>query len=152
MKKSRLFSLLIKFLEVKKRSISKQRNFAKGEYYDLDQIYNELNDKYFGGRIQVRITWFASKERKAYRYRKLGLYCFDRKLIKIHRLLDQSKFPPYFISYVVYHEMLHHVCPPLKPKKGRRHIHHSDFKKREMEFAEYKQVKRWEQANKKLFF
>ena len=141
----------------KKRSSAKRRRYrpkleAKGGLYDLKVIYNSLNQSYFDNKLELEITWFGSAQRRARRHRKLGLYCFRDKLIKIHRLLDQPHFPPYFISYVVYHEMLHSVCPPVKAKRGRYRIHHSDFKRKEMEYAEYAVAKRWEEENKRLFF
>ncbi len=123
-----------------------------GGHYDLIAIFDELNATYFNNSLKIGITWFGSAQRKARRHRKLGLYCFRTKVIKIHRLLDQAHFPPYFISYVVYHEMLHSVCPPIKAKRGRYSIHHNDFKKREKEFAEYAVAKRWEEKNTRLFF
>ena len=125
----------------------------KKTHYDLQAIYKAVNAEYFGGKLSLKISWFANASKPAYRYRKLGLYCFETKEIKIHRLLDHPDFPPYFISYVVYHEMLHSVCPPIRVKKrGRNQIHHSEFKKREREFADYALVKRWEEKNKQRFF
>ncbi|MBS0605245.1 MAG: hypothetical protein JSS60_09465 [Verrucomicrobia bacterium] len=137
---------------VRKRRFPKLKIETQGDLYDLKAIYNSINASYFEGKLELEITWFGSAKRRARRHRKLGLYCFHDKLIKIHRLLDQTHFPPYFISYVVYHEMLHSVCPPVKVKKGRYSIHHSDFKQKEMEFAEYAVAKRWEEENKRLFF
>jgi hypothetical protein len=125
---------------------------TKGEHYDLRAIYDVLNQDYFKNQLNLEIAWFGSARRKAKRHRKLGLFCFLTNRIKIHRLLDQPHFPPYFISYVVYHEMLHSVCPPVKTKKGRYRIHHPDFKMREKKFADYALAKRWEEDNKKLFF
>jgi predicted metal-dependent hydrolase len=132
------------------RSASKIQ--MQGEHYDLKAIYDMLNQDYFKNKLNVEITWFGSANRKARRHRKLGLFCFKTNRIKIHRLLDQPHFPPYFISYVVYHEMLHSVCPPVKAKRGRYRIHHPDFKMREQEFADYAMAKKWEEKNKKLFF
>ncbi len=135
-----------------KRRPNKIHLKTQGILYDLQSIYNSINTSYFDGKLDLKITWFGNAERKARRHRKLGLYCFSDKLIKIHRLLDQPHFPPYFISYVVYHEMLHSVHPPVKAKRGRYSIHHAGFKQKEREFAEYAEAKRWEQENKKLFF
>ena len=131
---------------------TRPRVIFQGNYYDLKDIYNLLNQSYFDNKLNVEITWFGNAQRKAKRYRKLGLFCFQTNRIKIHRLLDQSHFPPYFISYVVYHEMLHSVCPPIKTKQGRYRIHHSDFNLLEKRFADYSAAKRWEEENKKLFF
>ena len=137
----------------KKPPVSKPCRIAtQGEHYDLKAIYDVLNHSYFENKLNLEITWFGNAERRARRHRKLGLFCFQTNRIKIHRLLDQPHFPPYFISYVVYHEMLHSVCPPVKARKGRYSIHHPDFKTREKAFADYEEAKRWEHRNKKLFF
>lgn len=137
---------------LKRSSLPTFKMQTQGEYYDLKEIYNLLNHSYFENKLDLEITWFGSAQRKAKRHRKLGLFCFQTNLIKIHRLLDQPHFPPYFISYVVYHEMLHCVCPPIKAKKGKYRIHHPDFKMKEREFADYAAAKLWEEKNKKLFF
>lgn len=136
----------------RRQKISSCRLHTQGECYDLKSIYDQINMAYFDGKLKLKITWFGSAKRIAYRHRKLGLYCFKNKMVKIHRLLDQVHFPPYFISYVVYHEMLHSVYPPIKAKRGRYKIHHDDFKQKEMQFGEYAVAKQWENANKHLFF
>lgn len=146
----RFLKYLFKMPPVRKKSPPKHQ--TQGEHYNLKEIYDLLNQSYFEGKLNLEITWFGSAQREARRHRKLGLFCFRTSQIKIHRLLDQPHFPPYFISYVVYHEMLHSVCPPVKAKRGRYRIHHSDFKMKEREFAEYAEAKRWEEENKKLFF
>lgn len=128
------------------------RRVAHGEHYNLQEIYDRVNTHYFDGQIDVPITWFGSQKRRARRRRVLGLYDFNNKLIKIHRLLDQPNFPSYFISYVVYHEMLHHVFPPSKPRRGRRKVHHADFKLHEKKFIEYSLAKKWEKENHQIFF
>jgi hypothetical protein len=131
---------------------SSTKTQPRGTHYDLKSIYDLLNQSYFENKLSLEIIWFGSATRKARRHRKLGLFCFQTNRIKIHRLLDQPHFPSYFISYVVYHEMLHSVCPPIKAKRGRYNIHHPDFKVREREFADYTAAKRWEEKNKRLFF
>ena len=146
-----------KLARVRKKKVVKRRPYkvhlkTQGALYDLQSIYTTINQSYFEGKLDLKITWFGNAERKARRHRKLGLYCFSDKLIKIHRLLDQPNFPPYFISYVVYHEMLHSVYPPVKARRGRYSIHHANFKLKEREFAEYAAAKRWEEENKKIFF
>lgn len=123
-----------------------------GEHYDLQSIYERLNSEYFGGELRLSITWFGCPDRKVTAQRVLGQYDFNNQLIKIHRLLDHPRFPSYFISYVVYHEMLHSVLPPLKRKKGRHRIHHVEFKERERGFADYDRARQFEKMNLKLFF
>jgi hypothetical protein len=125
---------------------------TQGKLYDLKEIYTSLNNTYFNNTLDLKITWFGNANRSARRHRRLGVYCFEEKLIKIHRLLDSPDFPAYFIAWVVYHEMLHYVYPPLKAKRGRYSIHHCEFRKKEREFADYAVAKRWEKENRRLFF
>ncbi len=137
---------------LKKRIKRTARRIVDGKHYNLQEIYHRVNTDYFDGRIDVQITWFGSQNREVRSRRVLGLYDFNNKLIKIHRLLDQPNFPSYFISYVVYHEMLHHAFPPSKPRRGRRKVHHADFKLQEKKFAEYSLAKEWEKENYQIFF
>jgi len=125
---------------------------ARGEHYDLQSVYDRLNSLYFDDQLDLSITWFGQPERKVKSHRILGLYVFESRLIKVHRLLDHPRFPPYFISYIVYHEMLHSVLPPLKRKKGRCRIHHGEFKQREKCFADYEKAREFEKQNLNLFF
>jgi predicted metal-dependent hydrolase len=122
----------------------------QGNFYNLQEIFDRINEKYFEKRIDLAITWFGSPDREAKRRRLLGSYNQKKRLIKIHRLLDNDRFPSYFVSYVIYHEMLHHECPPKA--RGKRRIHHKTFKEREKLFEEYALAKRWERANRKEFF
>lgn len=122
-----------------------------GNIYNLQEIYNEINTKYFQGKVRVKIEWSKRLTKAARAYRRLGSYYPQKKLIRVNPLLDSSDFPPYFISYIVYHEMLHHVYPPYR-KKGKWQIHHPTFKKMEKEFEDYATVKQWEKDNKTMFF
>lgn len=132
-----------------KKSLSYE---TQGEHYDLHAIYERLNAYYFNGELDLSITWFGHPHRQVKSQRVLGLFDFRSRLIKVHRLLDHPRFPSYFISYVVYHEMLHSVLPPLKRKKGRLRIHHGEFKKREKYFIDYEQAREFEKRNLNLFF
>ncbi|HEY2811622.1 MAG TPA: hypothetical protein VGJ00_09575 [Rhabdochlamydiaceae bacterium] len=131
---------------------SKSPTTTLGEHYDLQSIYEKLNARYFNDQLDLNITWFGSPHRKVKAQRILGLFDFQSRLIKIHRLLDHPRFPPYFISYIVYHEMLHSVLPPLRKIRGRRAVHHGKFKEREKVFADYERARDFEKQNHKLFF
>ena len=141
--------MIVGFIDRKERNTLDLK--VKGEQYDLQQIYNEVNERYFSGALQLRITWSSSAKNRARVRRRLGCYDQKNQLIRIHRFLDHPQFPPFLIAYVVYHEMLHHVYPPII-KKGRRQIHHSEFKLQEKRFEEYLIAKKWQKENKGYFF
>jgi hypothetical protein len=67
-------------------------------------------------------------------------------------LLDSPSFPDYFVSYVVYHEMLHHVCPSYFDAKGLHQIHSKEFKAKEIEFKHYDLAQTWIKKNHSSFF
>ena len=123
-----------------------------GEYYNLSEIYAELNEKYFEKKLSLSIAWFGNKTRKAERKRVLGAYDRSQKLIRIHRILDDPAIPRYFFSYVVFHEMLHDVFPPKRVFRKGWKIHHETFKKAEKSFQDYALAKYWEKNHRNLFF
>lgn len=114
----------------------------QGSVYNLQNIYNELNQNYFNNQLDLKITWFGRPIRPR-RHMVFGLYHDSLRLIKIHRLLDSPSFPDYVVSYVIYHEMVHHVCPSYFDKKGLHRVHSPEFKAREKQFAHYDLAQRW---------
>jgi hypothetical protein len=67
-------------------------------------------------------------------------------LIRIHPALDQSWVPRYFVEYIVYHEMLHHVIP-MPERNGRRQLHTPEFRARERAFAHFERALAWERRH-----
>jgi predicted metal-dependent hydrolase len=122
---------------------------TKGKYYDLVEIYDDINKKYFDNKIDLKITWFKKPKYRTFSSLTFGSYNRTMKLIRINDILDHAAAPTYFVEYVVYHEMLHHVCPGYTDENGREHIHTPLFRKREKEFAHFKRAKEWE---KKMSF
>lgn len=125
---------------------------TQGEHYDIQAIYNEINRDYFGGTLKLVITWYGARGRKNRSRIVFGEYFDHLRLVKIHRVLDDPFFPDYFVRYVVYHEMLHHVVPGYVNKVGHFRAHGADFKAREREFKEYERAIAWERLNKAAFF
>lgn len=134
-----MFTTILKLFKPKR----KPRVQSGPSHYNLQQIYDGINAHYFEGKVDACIRWFGSRNFVP-RYRvRLGSYNQRTRVIKIHRLLDKPSVPPYFISYIVYHEMLHHVLPPIRGRRGRRQIHHRAYNAREKEFLEYTEAKEY---------
>jgi hypothetical protein len=110
--------------------------------YNLEEILRALYDEYFDVPVFLPITWFGSGNipRTSILF---GSYSCQTSLIKVNRVLDSEEFPLFVIRYIVYHEMLHHLLPPKKGKRGRWDIHHAAFKAREWEFKEYKEAQKF---------
>lgn len=119
---------------------------ARGKVHDLQAILDEINDKYFGGMLSdVLVTWGRrtqprDKKRQAI---KLGSYSAIERLIRIHPSLDAEWVPRYFVSYVVFHELLHHVMPGER-HGGRTVLHSPEFLRRERLFRHYDRAMAWE--------
>jgi hypothetical protein len=124
----------------------------QGEIFDLKEIFHSINERYFENQLDLPIGWFGNRKSKARTVIRLGSYNLHSRVIKIHRLLDQAHIPKYFVSYIVYHEMLHHVLPPVKERRGRRNIHHLEFKKREKLFRDYLLAQEFSKNLRKTLF
>jgi predicted SprT family Zn-dependent metalloprotease len=137
------------FRKKKKKTL---RLYSEGEHYNLNKIYAKVNKSYFEGKLDLKISWFGNHCSKARRRVILGSYNHQKGLIKINRVLDHSHIPDHFISFIVYHEMLHHVLPPLKRRYKGRRIHHSAFSAREKEFKEFELVQEFRKGFVKELF
>jgi len=139
--------------------------FAKGSHHDLLALFKELNEKYFGGACHALITWGRKQPRRGEEPRKairLGSYSHLERLIRIHPALDRKWVPRYFVAYVVYHEMLHHMIPAARGTvrsgaslasasarglAARRVLHPAEFLEREQLFRKYDRALDWEKRH-----
>jgi hypothetical protein len=76
---------------------------------------------------------------------RFGAYLPEIQTIRIHPALDQVFVPRYFVEFIVYHELLHHVIPPVR-RNGRYEIHSPVFRRREREFPAYAEALAWRQC------
>jgi hypothetical protein len=115
---------------------------SKGVVYDLDAIFDEMNDRYFRGTIpKPQLTWSARKT-----YRILGHHDAHHDHIAISKSLDSRDVPRFVVEYVVFHEMLH-IHHPTKHINGRRHNHTAAFKADERKFPHYERAETWIERN-----
>ena len=123
-----------------------------GKIYNLKQIYEKINRNYFKSSLQLHITWFGDPLTKSRSRLSLGLYYDSLKLVKIHRLLDNRRVPRYVIEFVVFHEMLHAVCPAYIDDKGCHRVHGKEFKRKEESFPYYHEAIEWIREHQTNFF
>jgi len=115
---------------------------SKGEVYDLDAIFDRVNEQYFRGRIRKpQLTWSARKT-----YRILGHHDAQMDHIAISRSLDSRDVPRFVVEYVVFHEMLH-IAHPRQHVNGRRYNHTPAFKADEQKFVHYEAAETWIENN-----
>ncbi|HET6612704.1 MAG TPA: hypothetical protein VFG83_11980, partial [Kofleriaceae bacterium] len=120
---------------------------TQGACFELQEIFDSLNHRYFGGLIQARITWGQKTGRPRRRNSiKMGSYSVEDRLIRIHRSLDRPFVPRFFVEWIVYHEMLHQVHR-VAVVNGRRKFHTREFLADEARFQHYQLARSWELAN-----
>lgn len=129
--------------QIQPKPAKRIRARTAGKCHDLRQLFTEINDEYFAGKVDALITWGSRQPRTSVRKRTLGSYSEDSNVIRINPVLDRNSVPRYYIAFVVYHEMLHAALGIAK-KGGRRSIHSRDFRTREKLFKDYERAIGWE--------
>ncbi len=118
---------------------------TRGRAHDLGAILADVGGRYFPAAVgDVLITWGrrTTPRGEARRTIKLGSYSATERLVRIHPALDRSWVPRYFVAYIVYHELLHHLIPFTSAG-----VHPPELLRREREFAQYERAIAWEQKH-----
>jgi len=118
---------------------------TKGKFHDLQELYDEINTRYFDGAVKAGITWGTSCGRYSVRKRTLGSYSERSNTIRINPVLDRRPVPRYYVAFVVYHEMLHAALGVAR-KGARRSVHPPEFRRREKLFQDYDKAVSWERG------
>lgn len=109
---------------------------ACGEAYDLREIFEELNFKYFDGLMsRPELGWSLKPSRT-----NLGHYDPSHRVIVVSSLLDSLNAPQLIVRYIMFHEMLH-LRFPAEHGGARQCIHTKAFKEAEKRFEEYSEAK-----------
>lgn len=109
---------------------------ADGEHYHLEEIFDDLNRRFFHGLMaRPRMTWSGNHSRQS-----LGHYDPAHNTIVISRIFDQPQVPRYAVEYLVYHEMLH-LRHPVKLRGSRRCVHSREFQQEEKLFPHLEEAK-----------
>lgn len=120
-----------------------------GRVYDLAAIRDEVNLRYFGGRLDVAIGWSRVGRPRRRRRRvtlKLGSWWPHLRAVRIHPVLDHETVPRVVVASVVHHELLH-ADLGTEVRAGRRRLHTAEFRRREREFEGHEEAGRWVRDN-----
>jgi hypothetical protein len=110
----------------------------RGRVYDLDQLFGELNARYFGGRLKrPELSWTRQTTRSV-----LGSYEFDDDVIWISRTLDSERVPGHVVRYILFHEMLHKKHGS-RVEGSREIVHPPEFRQEERAFPHFHRANRW---------
>ncbi|MGO9304491.1 MAG: SprT-like domain-containing protein [Candidatus Korobacteraceae bacterium] len=111
---------------------------ARGQVYDLEQVFEELNQQFFYGLLaRPQMTWSRSHARNS-----LGHYDPAHNAIVVSRVFDHARVPRYAVEYIVYHEMLH-LKHPVKLRGSRRCVHGPEFQAEEKLFPRLEEAKQF---------
>jgi len=105
----------------------------KGECYDLEQMFEDLNFRFFHGLMaRPAIGWSLRISRQT-----LGHYDPSHNAIVLSRILDRKSVSRLAVEYVLFHEMLH-LRFPVEHRGARRCVHTGEFKEAEKQFPDWK--------------
>ena len=111
---------------------------ARGHSYHLDEIFDDLNRRFFHGLMgRPQLTWSRDHARN-----RLGHYDPAHNAIVISRVFDDPRVPRYVVEYILYHEMLH-LKHPVKLRGSRRCIHGPEFQAEERQFPHLHEAKQF---------
>ncbi len=149
----RASAAISRYVDANRRSISERSSprslEARGDTHDLTSIFDELERDEFAGLVSgVGITWGrrGHSPRRRRRSIRLGTYSHDERVIRVHPNLDQGWVPRFFVRFIVFHEMLHHV-EPARVTETRTEFHTPSFRAKERAYPEYERSIAWERAN-----
>jgi hypothetical protein len=108
----------------------------KGGFYNLEELFEDLNFKYFHGLMaRPRLGWSRRPSRTT-----LGHYDPPHNTIVLTNLLDSEEAPELVVRYILFHEMLH-LRHPTENRGARRCVHTREFKNAEKMFEQYEEAR-----------
>ena len=109
---------------------------VQGEHYHLEEIFEELNQRFFHGLMaRPQLTWSNNQARYS-----LGHYDPAHNTRVVSRIFAGPNVPRYAIEYLLYHEMLH-LRHPVKMRGSRRCVHSRAFQEEEKLFPQLREAK-----------
>ena len=130
---------IVKRIEELRRERGRKRILpATGAYFDLVDVFEELNLKFFFGLMaRSELGWSPGRSRSI-----LGHYDAAHHTIVISRWLDGKDVPRFVVEYVMYHEMLH-LRYPEERSGSRRCVHTKAFREAEEQHPQFKAANEW---------
>lgn len=111
-----------------------------GAVHDLQARFDALNARYFSGKIQARISWGAPVRSQT--SIRVGSYTVQDQLIRVSPVLDRAFVPEWFVDWVIFHEMLHEIYPPVRAKR-RWDFHPPQLREHERKFPNWDLAREW---------
>ncbi len=109
---------------------------GKGVCYDLDELFEDLNFRYFHGLMARPLLGWSRRSSRT----MLGHFDPSHNAIVISKLFDEKAVPRLALEFVLFHEMLH-LRFPVDHRGARRCVHTPEFKKAERQFENWKEAR-----------
>lgn len=107
----------------------------KSAPFDLNEIFERVNETYFDGKIaKPRLTWSARVSKST-----MGKYNYATDTLTLNRLLNRAGTPRYVLEFLMYHELLHKALG-YQVVNQRRRVHTPRFRKLEKNFRQYREA------------
>jgi len=119
----------------------------RGEAYDLQEVFDDLNDRFFDGHCDCRVGFSKFPGRARSRSIRLGVFKDGDNAIAIHPVLDWKKVPRFVVEATVFHEMVHWLLKDEKHGSGRRMIHSRRFFDHMNRFSDHEKAEAWIDKN-----
>jgi hypothetical protein len=113
----------------------KQVRPPRGECYNLEEMFEELNFRYFHGLMARPILGWSLQASRT----MLGHYDPSHNAIVLSGILDRKETARLAVEYVLFHEMLH-LRYPAEHNGARRCVHTRAFKEAEKQFERLKEA------------
>lgn len=141
--------------QVRRREVRARRAglglVAEGRAHHLGERMDEVLAEWAWSQARrcrgVAIGWApAPRVRLPRRSIKLGSYAVETAVVRVHRALDQSWVPPFFVRWIVRHELLHHLLrDELEVRRGC--VHSALFRRLERGHAEFEAARAFERTH-----
>jgi hypothetical protein len=109
---------------------------GKGACFDLEEIFEDLNFRYFHGLMARPLLGWSRRSSRV----MLGHYDPSHNAIVLSSLLDRPAVPKLVVEYILFHEMLH-LRHPVEHRGARRCVHTREFKEAEKAFEHRKEAR-----------
>ena len=117
--------------------VRQRHSGPQGQHFDLEQMFDELNARFFGGALRrPGIGWSTKSWR-----RQFGCYDPGPNQILLNRRMDGPLVPRCAVEYVLYHEMLH-VKHPTRRSGCSLVSHSKEFRAEEKLFPDFERARR----------
>src|SRR5579863_2362998 len=114
----------------------KQVRPPQGSHYNLEEMFEELNFRYFHGLMARPILGWSLQASRT----MLGHYDPSHNAIVLSGILDRKETARLAVEYVLFHEMLH-LRHPAEHNGARRCVHTRAFKEAEKQFENLREAK-----------